>query len=956
MNLQKGVLKKAFFCALMQIMKQKEALEILKMGHNVFLTGSAGSGKTFLLNQYIDYLKKKKVNVGVTASTGIAATHMNGVTVHSWSGMGIKDKLSDKDIQKLLTKKRLKKNFGKTKILVIDEISMLHHFQLDLVDRLCKAFKQSYEPFGGMQVILCGDFFQLPPVSKENNKVCFVNESDIWSNMNLKVCYLDEQHRHSDSELTKVLNDIRADNVGEHALESLKKRYRNDSVDSSSLTKLYTHNVDVDAVNNRALEKLGGKLSVSRMTSRGNSKLVETLKRNCLAPEELTLKKGALVMFVKNSIEGDYVNGTLGIVVDFSNDGLPVVKTSRGRIIHAGRKSWVIEEEGKAIAEISQIPLRLAWAITVHKSQGMTLDAAEIDLSRSFVEGMGYVALSRVRSLSGLKLIGLNDMALRINKEVLEFDKELIKSSGNVCLELNELSSQEKEKRQKEFKEKLSVVEPVKHRELKSEASLNNLEKLKNWRYSVAKKEGVELYRVLPNKAIEAIAELEPKTKEELISIKGIKEKKFEKYGLEILSLVSNQDDNSKVYTVSRYLDTLNSNLKNFEARVKGEISSLDIRDNYLFFSIKDTKDESILPCFMWKRNYELCGVEIKEGMEIIVDGFPEVYKPSGKLSLRTSTVELVGEGVLKQAYDALKKKLEKEGLFLPKNKKSIPEFPKKVGLITSETGAVIHDFLNNLGKHGYKIKFVDSRVEGQAAVRNLVSAIDCFVDKDIDVLVIMRGGGSLESLQAFNNEVLVRKIADFRVPVICGIGHDKDVPLASMVADKAVSTPTAVTKILDETWDGALSDVNLFAKEITYNYQRLLGSAKLSLEELSNKLLGQFNIILKKFEKLKLRLINAVANASYNLKDTRKTLMFLSDSLVKNLERLFEAKNSFLSNAEKQLKIFDPICQLKLGYSIVYSNKKIIKSIKQVTVGENIDIQVSDGKISSKVNDIINK
>jgi len=432
-------------------MTQKQALEILKMGYNVFLTGSAGSGKTFVLNQYINYLKKKKVNIGITASTGIAATHMNGITIHSWSGMGIKDKLSDKDIQKLLKRKRLKRNFDRTKVLVIDEISMLHHFQLDLVNRICRAFRQNDEPFGGMQAILCGDFFQLPPISKEDNKVCFVNESDIWSKMNLKVCYLDEQHRHSDAKLTKVLNDIRTDNVGEDTLELLRRRYKNSNVGFPNLTKLYTHNIDVDAINSRELEKLEGEPSVYMMTSKGNRQLVEVLKRNCLAPEELILKKGALVMFIKNNFEEGYVNGTLGIVVDFNDEGLPVVKTNRNRIIHVTYKSWVIEDDGKIIAEITQLPLRLAWAITVHKSQGMTLDAAEVDLSKSFVEGMGYVALSRLCSLSGLKLMGLNNMALRINKTVLEMDKEFIKMSADVCLDLNKLSVREKEKRQKEF-------------------------------------------------------------------------------------------------------------------------------------------------------------------------------------------------------------------------------------------------------------------------------------------------------------------------------------------------------------------------------------------------------------------------------------------------------------------------------------------------------------------------
>ena len=174
-----------------------------------------------------------------------------------------------------------------------------------------------------------------------------------------------------------------------------------------------------------------------------------------------------------------------------------------------------------------------------------------------------------------------------------------------------------------------------------------------------------------------------------------------------------------------------------------------------------------------------------------------------------------MGEGALKKAYDKLKQKLEKEGLFSSEKKKPIPEFPQRIGLITSETGAVIHDFLNNLGKYGYQISFVNSRVEGQIAVQGLLLAITYFSGKEIDVLVIIRGGGSLESLQAFNNEALVRKIADFKIPVICGIGHDKDVSLASLAADKAVSTPTAVTALLNRAWEKAIHDVVALEKDL---------------------------------------------------------------------------------------------------------------------------------------------
>ena len=443
-------------------MTQKEALDILKLGHHVYLTGSAGSGKTFLLNTYINFLKNTGVNVGVTASTGIAATHMNGITIHSWSGLGIRDVLTEKDLLEFSKKRYLARRFEKTKVLIIDEVSMLHSFRLDMVDRVCKMFKQSREPFGGMQVVLCGDFFQLPPVGKNDEEVNFIDKSQIWQDMNLRVCYLDEQHRHDDSALTRVLNDIRTSRVGEHTVGPLRKRYKRVIAGVESPTKLYTHNLDVDLINNKELEKLPEKVETYSMGSKGNSKLVEVLKKSCLASEELKLKKGATVMFVKNNFEKGYVNGTLGKVVGFNYEKLPIIKTLQGREITASPESWRIEEEGKIKAEIWQIPLRLAWAITVHKSQGMTLDAAEIDLSKSFVEGMGYVALSRLRSFDGLRLMGLNDMSLKVNKEILELDKWLIEASESSISELRALTAPAKDKRQKEF---LQSIAPKKAEE-----------------------------------------------------------------------------------------------------------------------------------------------------------------------------------------------------------------------------------------------------------------------------------------------------------------------------------------------------------------------------------------------------------------------------------------------------------------------------------------------------------
>jgi len=439
------------------LMTQDEALDLLKLGHNVYLTGPAGSGKTYLLNKYIEYLRKNNVSVGVTASTGIAATHLNGTTIHSWSGIGIKDKLEKQDINDLKNKIYLQIRFSLAKVLIIDEISMLHGHRLDMIDQVCRAFKISSEPFGGLQVVMCGDFFQLPPVARNGEDDSFVYKSSIWNQMNLKVCYLEEQYRQADQGFLQVLNDIRGSSVSHKTLEILMTRYNQEVDGVGSPTKLYTHNTDVDAINNMELAKLNEKPETYSMTSSGEEKLIEIVKKSCLAPEQLILKKKAIVMFVKNNFDKGYVNGTLGEVIGFDKEKYPIVKTLRGKEIIAGPTSWTIEEEGVVKAEISQIPLRLAWAITVHKSQGMSLDAAQIDLSKSFVTGMGYVALSRVRALDGMKLVGINKMALKVNEEVVEVDYDLKKQSGYDKRVVANLPKGQRIKLQKKFLDSVST-------------------------------------------------------------------------------------------------------------------------------------------------------------------------------------------------------------------------------------------------------------------------------------------------------------------------------------------------------------------------------------------------------------------------------------------------------------------------------------------------------------------
>lgn len=459
-------------------MTQKEALDLLKLGANVFLTGAAGSGKTYLLNQYIDYLRKHGVGVAVTASTGIAATHLGGQTIHSWSGMGIRDFLDEGDLNKLATNKRLRRNFTNTEVLIIDEVSMLHPHQLDMIDRIARNLRERPAPFGGLQVILSGDFFQLPPVGKHNENPNglfglsaqagdspakrFAYESAAWNEGEFKICYLSEQFRQAegpDDELLRVLNDIRTGQAGEETKVPLRTRYMKDPVSPKGLpagkageaalrpTKLFAKNINVDTINTRELEELEGEERTFNMETRGFQKLVESLTRSCLAPQSLRLKEGAEVMFVKNAPDGSYVNGTRGVVDGFdTTDGHPIVRTFDGGLITASPDEWRFEEDGAVRASITQVPLRLAWAITVHKSQGMTLDTAEIDLSDAFEPGMGYVALSRVRSLSGLKLLGLNDVALSVHPKIIEADKQFQVWSDQAREALAVFSDKEKQK------------------------------------------------------------------------------------------------------------------------------------------------------------------------------------------------------------------------------------------------------------------------------------------------------------------------------------------------------------------------------------------------------------------------------------------------------------------------------------------------------------------------------
>ncbi len=497
--------------------------------------------------------------------------------------------------------------------------------------------------------------------------------------------------------------------------------------------------------------------------------------------------------------------------------------------------------------------------------------------------------------------------------------------------------------------------------------------KLWQWREEQARREGLESFKVLSKATLEAIVLALPKNKEELLQVKGIKEKKYQKYGKAILAIIAEESvagseegetentttvdtSSHEPLSVSQFLDGINTELSGMAARIQGEVTSVDVRERVVYFTLKDKVDGSTLACLIFRYAYQVSGVALAIGDEIIVEGAPEIYKPTGRLSLKVGTIEQAGEGALKKAYDALFQKLESEGVFALEQKKSLPEYVERIALITSADGAAIDDFKMNLSNCGFQIGFYPVSVEGKKAVFEILKAIQYFRARatEFDVLVIIRGGGSLESLQAFNNETLVREITSFPMPTLLGVGHEKDVTLSALASDQMVSTPTATAQTLSAPWLAARQKVGYLTKELSQIFEQQLRQQEQICERAAAGL-AQF------LQDIRVAVQSCEQNFWYEIQRFGDQLKYQNRALLEGKKQILQGFNYVrkryeqeLSRTEEALKLYDPMRVLKLGYGLIRKGVDLVKDATTVHEGDILTVQLAKGSLETEVKKII--
>ena len=394
---------------------QLYALDNVKNGNNIFITGAGGVGKSFTIASIINWAKQNRKRIGVTATTGSAAILIGGQTIHSYLNIGLAKDDATKLANNIKYKTRLKLN--KLDILIIDEISMMNEELFDKISIILSNIRVNHEPFGGVQIILVGDMFQLPPVVGD---YCFTSEE--WKRANITICNLTTNLRHKDEEFQSLLNRIRIGKPTTEDIKILESLKNTKFADNIIPTRLYSLNIDVDKINTEELLKLTREECKECKTYKifpSNPNAIKWSKSIGI-PEEIKICEGAQVVLTWNLDQGsNLVNGSRGIVTEVRDTEIIVNFINAGKHTINYRK---IEHDDDSSIWVEYIPIKLAWALSCHKSQGMTLDAIEIDIGDTiFSVGHAYTALSRARSLENIKIVDVKARSLKASKKVKDF-------------------------------------------------------------------------------------------------------------------------------------------------------------------------------------------------------------------------------------------------------------------------------------------------------------------------------------------------------------------------------------------------------------------------------------------------------------------------------------------------------------------------------------------------------
>ncbi|XP_022208720.2 ATP-dependent DNA helicase PIF1 [Drosophila obscura] len=408
--------------------EQMEVLRACTTGKNVFFTGSAGTGKSFLLRRIISALPPD--GTIATASTGVAACLIGGTTLHAFAGIGGGDATMQRCLE-LASRPVSAQTWRKCKRLIIDEISMVDGQFFEKIEAVARHIRRNERPFGGIQLILCGDFLQLPPVIRGDfgaapsatpqQRFCF--QSSAWETCIQCVYELKQVHRQSDPEFVKILNHLRIGHVNESITTRLAATSRQKIEGNGILaTQLCSHTNDANSINESKLENLKGDKVLFRADD-SDAGMTKQLDQQVQAPSQLYLKVNAQVMLLKNiNISNGLVNGARGVVVRMEND-LPVVRFKNNEEYVCKHEKWIIKTATGGVVTRRQVPLKLAWAFSIHKSQGLTLDCVEMSLSKVFEAGQAYVALSRAKSLQSVRILDFDAKQVWANPQVLQFYK-----------------------------------------------------------------------------------------------------------------------------------------------------------------------------------------------------------------------------------------------------------------------------------------------------------------------------------------------------------------------------------------------------------------------------------------------------------------------------------------------------------------------------------------------------